>query len=396
MAEQYTLKVVIDDSKIRELEQRLGKLGGGSGGSQGSSQGGGGIAGLMGGGGSAGGTMKNIAKLGIIAVGVGAIMKAVQKITSLMIQSSPMLSGMLKLFNTSILMIFRPIGDFVGFFLRPIMIYLLRNIALPWYRMMAPIMRQWGSQIGTNFLNFLKDPLGGIVGLIQSINWWDLLKFSPVLLALEAIQNLASLFNIDLGNIAAGISEQFIGLISGVTNILSPIFENFTNGISMMFTDAINFLSPVFTGLSEGLGFIFGEFIGWWEQWASWISTSIGGSFGFLIDTFAGIWSSISTTLQPAWDAIEGFIATITDIWEKIIGWLQPIWDVINNLFNIDGSKSSSDISNGNPHNQTGRGGSEMTVIVVQNDGTEVAGSVDDINPSALEQIQRRTRNRRG
>jgi len=393
MAEQYTLKVVIDDSKIRELEQRLGKLGGGSGGGQGS-KGGGGLAGLMGGGGSTGGTMKNIAKLGIIAIGVGAIMKAVQKITSLMIQSSPMLSGMLKLFNTSILMIFRPIGDFVGFFLRPIMIFLLRNIALPWYRMAAPIMRQWGSAIGNNLVNFIKDPLGGLANLITSINWWDLLKFSPVLVALEAIRSLAGLFNIDLGNIASGISEQFTNLISGVTNVLSPVFENFTNGISMMFNDAINFLSPVFTGLSDGLGFIFDEFIGWWDQWSTWISTSIGASFGVLIETFANIWNDITTTLQPAWDAIEGFIATITDIWEKIIGWLQPLWDVINNFFNIDGSRESTSFSDTNPRSQ--RGGGEMTVIVVQSDGTEVAGSVDNINPSALEHIQRRTRNRRG
>ena len=65
MGEQYTLKVVIDDSKIRELENRLNKLGGGSGGS--SSGGGGssgGISGMLGklGGGASGGGNKGMAK----------------------------------------------------------------------------------------------------------------------------------------------------------------------------------------------------------------------------------------------------------------------------------------------------------------------------------------------
>ena len=79
MAEQYTLKVVIDDSKIRELESRLNKLGGGSSGSSTTSGGGSGISGMLGklgSGGGAGGTsglMKNLAKLGAIAVGIIAV-----------------------------------------------------------------------------------------------------------------------------------------------------------------------------------------------------------------------------------------------------------------------------------------------------------------------------------
>mgnify|MGYP006174924107 CR=1 FL=1 len=66
MGEQYTLKVVIDDSKIRELESRLNKLGGGSsGGSSGGSGGGGinGMLGKLGGGGGSSGMMKNMADI---------------------------------------------------------------------------------------------------------------------------------------------------------------------------------------------------------------------------------------------------------------------------------------------------------------------------------------------
>ena len=138
----YTLKIDIDDSKIRELEKRLMAVMGGK------------TAGLSGlkdaatGNTDKGKLMSNISKLGAIAIGVGSLVALVSKISGMIVDSSPMLKGMLKLLNYSIMLILRPIGDFFGFLLRPIIIYFLRSIALPFYQTWQPIARKLGTFLG--------------------------------------------------------------------------------------------------------------------------------------------------------------------------------------------------------------------------------------------------------
>ena len=157
MAEQYILKVKVDDTDIRKLEKRLagiltGKGITGSGGS---------------GSGSNGELGKNLAKLGIIATGVVGILALTKKLTGMLVDSSPMLRQMLKLFNFSIMLIFRPIGDFIGFLLRPIMVMFLRKFIVPWYSTAMPVMTKVGTFIG----DFVSKLMGedGIVGMATSL-----------------------------------------------------------------------------------------------------------------------------------------------------------------------------------------------------------------------------------
>ena len=99
----------------------------------------GGIAGMLGG-------AKGMAMMGGAMVGV----KILQKAISLGIESSPMMQQMLKLWKFGIMMIFRPIGDFFGFFLRPIFIALLRKFIIPFYQKYLPIMQELGASMGAN------------------------------------------------------------------------------------------------------------------------------------------------------------------------------------------------------------------------------------------------------
>ena len=143
----YTLKIDIDDSKIRELEKRLMAVMGGK------TAGLSGLAGAATGkGGDKSALMNNIKKLGIIALGVGSLVALVQKLAGMIVDSSPMLKGMLKLLNYSVMLILRPIGDFFGFFLRPIVIYFLRSVALPFYKQWRPIAQKIGSMIGVDYM----------------------------------------------------------------------------------------------------------------------------------------------------------------------------------------------------------------------------------------------------
>lgn len=142
----YTLKIDIDDSKIKELEKRLMAIMGGQ------------MAGMSkmqdAAKGGSGNTMaKNIAKLGIIAIGVGSLVGLVSKISGMLVDSSPMLKQMLKLVNFSVMLILRPIGDFIGFFLKPVIIFMLRKFVIPFYKSMRNPAMQAGSQLGEAFVD---------------------------------------------------------------------------------------------------------------------------------------------------------------------------------------------------------------------------------------------------
>ena len=172
----YTLKIDIDDSKIRDLEKRIMAIMGMNG-TQRS-----GLGDKMtdaSKGGDKNSIGKNIAKLGIIAIGVGSLVGLVAKISGMIVDSSPMLSQMLKLLNFGIMLVLRPIGDFIGFFLRPMVIFFIRSIALPWYRSNAKKFQEAGTRTAMSVI----DNPGG---------WLALLLFGSVatpLLKLDEIQN---------------------------------------------------------------------------------------------------------------------------------------------------------------------------------------------------------------
>ena len=155
MAEQYVLKVKVDDADIRKLEKRLAGILTGKGITGGSGSGGNGALG------------KNLAKLGIIATGVVGILALTKKLTGMLVDSSPMLKQMLKLFNFSIMLIFRPIGDFIGFLLRPIMVMFLRKFIIPWYTTAMPVMTKVGSFVGEFIAKLMGED--GIVGIATSL-----------------------------------------------------------------------------------------------------------------------------------------------------------------------------------------------------------------------------------
>ena len=62
---------------------------------------------------------------------------------------------MLKLLNFGIMMILRPIGDFFGFMMRPILIALLQKFIIPFYQTYLPLMQKLGTDIGERVVDFL-------------------------------------------------------------------------------------------------------------------------------------------------------------------------------------------------------------------------------------------------
>ena len=129
------------------------------------------------------GGAKGLMMLGGAMAGIKIIQKGVQ----LAIASSPMMQQMLKLWKFGIMMIFRPIGDFFGFFLRPIFVYLLRKFIIPFYQTYLPLMQELGQTLGESVVGVLesifgilhilnplyteqKDLLKGVTGSVDAIN----------------------------------------------------------------------------------------------------------------------------------------------------------------------------------------------------------------------------------
>ena len=85
-------------------------------------------------------------KMGIMigAASAGILLAVLKKAFDV----SPMFQAIKKLLNFGIMLILRPIGDFFGFIMRPVMIMLLRRFIIPWYRDVYPKLKDAAKFIG--------------------------------------------------------------------------------------------------------------------------------------------------------------------------------------------------------------------------------------------------------
>ena len=106
-----------------------------------------------------------LGKLGMITLGVGGILG----VAKMFISASPMLKSMLKLFQFGIMLILRPIGDFIGFMLRPIMLMVLTKFILPFYQNALPMMQEMGTLVGEKLVPIVEGIIHGLVAVGQVI-----------------------------------------------------------------------------------------------------------------------------------------------------------------------------------------------------------------------------------
>jgi len=307
----YTLKIAIDDSKIKEIEKRLKNIVGG--GTVGQSA----LAGVTGGG--RGDIAKNLGKLGMIAGGVLAIVTFVSKIASMTVDASPILQSVLKLMNVGVMFLLRPIGDFFGFFLRPIMIWFIRTIALPFYRLAAPIMRQLGVWLGLEATKNLQSNWEGLTAIVtgdfqkaydmaatqissdyekaskvfndialSADEWLSTFELPASTLLSDKITDFVNLFSLprfdlDLGDkltefidnltLPDWTTDLYIKMTTWVMNLPLPKWSDLTNKIAWFkaslrlpsFTDINNAFNALKTEISTVIDTIRDFFLGIWE-----------------------------------------------------------------------------------------------------------------------------------
>lgn len=105
-------------------------------------------------------------KAAAMGLGMGALGGGMA-LGKMIIDSSPMFQQMLKLLNFGIMMVLRPIGDFFGFFMRPILMALLQKLIIPFYQTYLPIAQKFGDDLGNSVVQFLEWIWGGIESMTK-------------------------------------------------------------------------------------------------------------------------------------------------------------------------------------------------------------------------------------
>ena len=80
-------------------------------------------------------------------------------------EASPMLQQMMKIMNVAMTLFLRPIGDFIGGMLKPIMLFFLREVAVPMMKKGKDFIK-FGEAFGKNVLGFLLKPIETIQAAI--------------------------------------------------------------------------------------------------------------------------------------------------------------------------------------------------------------------------------------
>ena len=183
-------------------------------------------------------------------VALGAIIKTA-------LDSSPMFQQMLKLWKFAIMMIFRPLGDFFGFFFRPILVLLLRKFIIPWYTTMYPVMIKLGNDLGTfvaSALEWFTDVGAKIVGFFTGLGTGTFDVNALVAMLMGGTSTIGTSF-IDI------ITSKLLpsAFASTGNTILSDSWDLFYKGISTILDTMKPFVVTAITWVGNVAKWLVGE-----------------------------------------------------------------------------------------------------------------------------------------
>lgn len=310
---ERVLILKLDDTQVRDAIKKIQEAGFGTASTTTGSKNVSNIAGSLG---ASSSLVKMLAKITLIAAGITAIIKAVQKIASTLVDSSPILQTMLKLFQTSITFIFRPIADFLAFFLRPFMVILLRG-SLDFYKRFGPELRAMGDLLGKSLIPVIE-------------------KITPVIF--KGFENL-------FGNITG-----FVAIISTISIALesfgSKLLSFNTKDISAQFNASIDRLTSFATSLPERIAPFMTSMISIWEGLKSFVQTiglQINGILLPIVPVFQGIADFFSNVLIAVNDSFNtNIVPKLIEFSEAISLIIEQAREPLNNAMAAIGSFFSS------------------------------------------------------
>jgi hypothetical protein len=200
-----------------------------------------------------------LAKLAGIGLGIG-------ELVNLTVKSSGILQGTFKLWETSMMLIFKPFGDFVGMALRPLTLMMLMW-AIPFYKVAGPFFRDYGAQLGLALAG-KGYAEGGVLGNINpsaektaelTIPGYTALKKLGDLMA-PTFDKLIVDLGVSLGNVPATIFNVFANTgvmlsswLANIPKVFSDVFLNTGVQLSSWLANIPGTIADVFVGLANNL-----------------------------------------------------------------------------------------------------------------------------------------------
>lgn len=234
--------------------------------------------------------------------------------------ASPMFQQMIKLLKFGFMLVLRPIGDFFGFLLRPIVIMLLRRFILPFYQKYLPLMIQMGNDIGEiltkwktpwdnlesnmTFTPRDDDPLFGTDGAITK---WarELDDFDWEQWNTSITDGLGNLFP----NVPSAFGENFDSNLQG----LKDSWDSILNQFSIMGSNSKNWIKNKWDDL-----------LGWFNSIAA--DVDLGG-------TAQKAWNRFTTLMTAIFDSIVSVLISIpSKIWSKITGLADTVGSIFGGI----------------------------------------------------------------
>ena len=238
---------------------------------------------------------KHAAGIAIGAAGAGTILKVLK----MALDASPMFQQIRKLLQFGVMMVLRPIGDFFGFLMRPIMIMLLRKFIIPWYTKLMPVMIHMGQLIGEK-----------LAGAFEALAEGDVVKAFGILFADVTWETV--------------YGDAFKGLATWVDNGLTGLTTNW---------DA--FWLSTYAWFTTGIAALTSPFSDIWGGLFSWFTDGI--TILTEASSWSDFWDKILTWFQLG---LDGYVLQFGDLWDKIVAWLKDIlpFGLGGVLFPDDGS----------------------------------------------------------
>jgi len=268
--------------------------------------------------------MGSLSKSSLALVGIGT---GIGALVALITESSPVLKSMFKLLSSGIMLIFRPIGDFIGFILRPLVIMFMTQVAIPFFKTAYPIMKALGTDIGNKLAAFFSNPAKAIGEAVAGINWISLLG------------GIFSFPDINLGEIGSVITAGAQAAWAKIVDFFEYVNETISGGIGKAWSSIVTFFEFVGASIAGGIGVAWENLTNFFNQvWAN-VSEILFKSWNILMHFWVAVKAGISLVLSKAWDNLVAWFNIVTiqlnvlrPAWQGLVSWLVAVWSDVTGV----------------------------------------------------------------
>ena len=265
--------------------------------------------------------------------------------------------------NFGVMMILRPIGDFFGFFLRPIFIMLLRKFIIPFYQTYLPMMQQMGADMGERVVKLLM--------LILDF-WTDPMKDEGVTgnASLPTAESQAAQLAAQKAALAAGVTDQdaLVKILQQVEKDVDPDNEKFQIDTDFDRTHNVNPTEEIDTtagfdpsGLASGATTLTPEQIAMLDE------------YGVNLENIGVEVEGAADALETASTAMDGITSDLDNATENI-----PIITNQNLIPDPEPEMTAQDMQNWTQESRKHTTTQNINIIVEGNLDTEAAKQMED------------------